>query len=139
MRHPTTCLPGEGGGTTAPHLTSAERALIRQLSGFMQPVQLLRVLNERRQCDMGDGAALVTMDLLRQESIRGSAETGAQGWAELRRCVSEARRSGLLASIRRSTLEDFAVVFGLTSAQVLQLKDVLSGPLDEAHGIGERS
>lgn len=118
-------------------LGSAERALICQLSGYMEPVALLALLNSRRKADQGDNAPLVTMDALRAESLRDATAEAAtpQGWGALRRLISDARRSGLLAKVRRSNLEDFAVVFSLTPAQVLQMKDVLSGPLDEAHGI----
>lgn len=107
--------------------TPGEKALIRRVHGYMPAVQLLGVLNERLVCDQGGGAVLHTMEQLRAEigALPAEALTGASDWSSLRKLVAQARKSGVLERITREVIDDFAVVYSLSAAQVLRLHDVL--------------
>lgn len=108
--------------------TAADRAFIRKVSGFMPTQQLLEVLNERLQADVGNEVAPYTLEQLHAElaTVRSSApEPGAADWAALRKLLAQARAAGTLERISVQTIDDFAVVYSLTPAQVLRLKDVI--------------
>lgn len=104
----------------------SEKALIRKVHGYMPTQQLLEVLNDRLVADLGPGHPKHTMEQLYQEI--GEVDTkpaGDHDWSSLRQLVAKARRSGLLDVITKELIDDFAVVFSLTPAQVLRLHDVL--------------
>jgi hypothetical protein len=106
--------------------TPAEKALIRKVHGYMPAQQLLDILNERLACDLGPDEPLHTMEQLYAEI--GAAEgvpAGGHDWSSLRKLVANARRDGVLDAVTRQVIDDFAVVFSLSSGQVLRLHDVL--------------
>ncbi len=113
--------------TTTRPLTQAEKSLIRKLHGHLPADQLLRILNERLQCDVGSSVAPYTMDQLYAE-IGDAADAvlpGGHDWAGLRKLLAQAQKSGVLDSISTQLIDDFAVVFSLNAKQVLRLKDIL--------------
>jgi hypothetical protein len=114
--------------------TPADRALIKKVHGFMPTAQLLMVLNERLAADLGPDAAPYTIDQLHQEIEQNGAPTpnGGHDWPSLRKLLVVARRNGVLSRIDEQRIDDFAVVFSLSPAQVLRLKDVLVGQEEEA-------
>ena len=121
-------------GGAARDFTPAERSLIKKVHGFMPAAQLLMVLNERLAADLGPDAEPYTIDQLHQEIEQIGAPTpnGGHDWPSLRKLLVIARRGGVLGRINEQRIDDFAVVFSLSPAQVLRLKDVLLGQEDEA-------
>lgn len=119
---------------SARDFTPADRALIKKVHGFMPAAQLLMVLNERLAADLGPDAAPYTIDQLHQEIEQSGSPTpnGGHDWPSLRKLLAIARRDGVLSRIDEQRIDDFAVVFSLSPAQVLRLKDVLLGQEDEA-------
>jgi hypothetical protein len=107
--------------------TPAEKALIRKVHGYMPAQQLLDLLNERLVCDLGPDAIAHSMEQLHAE-IGSAADVmplSGHDWQSLRKLVASAKRSGVLDKITRQVIDDFAVVFSLSPAQVLRLHDVL--------------
>jgi hypothetical protein len=125
---------GSGGGQApAREFTDAERSLIRKVHGYMQPAQLLAILNERLVCDLGPDAAPYTMEQLHGE-IGVSVAVGTKGsgdWASLRRVLAQARRDGVLSLITDQVVQDFAVVFQLNAKQVMSIKDIVLSSREE--------
>ena len=114
--------------TPARDITPAERALIKKLHGFMPAQQLLGILNERLACDLGPDAAPYTIDQVYAEIGEHAVAApagGAQDWAGMRKLLTMARKSGVLAAINEQVINDFAVVYSLNPKQVLGLKDIL--------------
>lgn len=107
--------------------TTADKSLIRQVHSFMPAEQLLGVLNQRLVADLGDKAVPYTIDQLRAELNLQRPAAGGGDWASLRRVLGQARRSGLLDRVTPEVMADFAVVFSLTPAQELRLKDAIAG------------
>lgn len=108
--------------------TPADIGLIRQLSGAIPTTTLLSLLNDRLVADLGPSAPRYTLDQLEQAREQAQpAESAARGsdWATLRQALEHARRNGLLQQITAQTVEDFAVIFKLTPAQLMRVKDVL--------------
>lgn len=133
-------LGAKAMGTTADvqvsarDFTEAERSLIKKVHGYMQPAQLLSILNERLMCDLGPDALPYTMEQLHAE-IGESASVAAKGagdWAGLRKVLAEARKRGVLARIDEQVVQDFAVVFQLNAKQVMSIKDIVLGSGEEA-------
>ena len=114
--------------------TPADKGLIAKLSGFMPTEQLLTVLNERLLADLGPDASPYTMQQIFEEIEKVGTPTPKDGhdWASLRKLLATARRNGVLDRIDEQRIDDFAVVFSLTPAQVLRLKDVLLSTEDDA-------
>lgn len=104
--------------------TAAEKSLILKVHGYMPAQQLLDILNERLTCDLGPDEPKHTMEQLYTE-IGTVVPEGGHDWSSLRKLVAEARRSGVLDRVTRQVIDDFAVVFSLTTGQVLRLHDVL--------------
>lgn len=117
--------PVDGRRPAARGFTVADRSLIRSVSGYMPLRDLLRVLNERLVADLGPDAAPYTMEQLHAEVGQRTEPTHVDSWGGLRRLIAEARRSGVLAQVNLQVVDDFAVVFQLTAAQVTTLKDVI--------------
>lgn len=113
--------------------TAADKALIRRVHGYMAPLQLLGVLNERLACDHGAGAVLFTIDQLKAEiaSVATALPATANDWGALRKVLAKARREGILDVIDEQVINDFAVVYSLTQKQVMTLKDILLNPNGE--------
>lgn len=117
---------GPAGVTPGPRgFTAAEKSLIRNVSAFMPAADLLRLLNERLVADLGEGATPYTLDQLHAEIGGAGVTAKADEWGGLRRLVADARKSGVLDEITPAVIDDFAVVFRLTPAQVTTLKDVV--------------
>lgn len=117
----------QGVRTSAREFTEAERGLIRKVHGYMQPSQLLAILNERLACDLGPDALPYTMEQLHAE-IGVSLEApkdGARDWASLRKLLAAAKRNGVLEKIDEQVVHDFAVVFQLNAKQLMSIKDIV--------------
>lgn len=107
--------------------TPADKSMISKLKGYMPQQQLLDILNERLLCDLGPDATPYNMDQLYTEigDAPSSVKGGELDWAELRKLLAKARRSGLLAQIDEQLINDFAVVYSLNNKQVMTLKDII--------------
>jgi hypothetical protein len=101
----------------------------------MPAAQLLALLNERLQANLGDDAQLYTLDQLHAE-IQGLPAAGAPAsdWSSLRQYLAKARRDGVLAQVNAQVIDDFAIVFALAPAQQLHLKDIVLSAKEAAHG-----
>lgn len=112
---------------SAREFTDAEKSLIRKVHGYMQPAQLLAILNERLACDLGPDALPYTMEQLHAE-IGVAADMpkgGSQDWASLRKLLAAAKRNGVLDKINEQVVHDFAVVFQLNAKQLMSIKDIV--------------
>lgn len=120
---------------TTREFTVADRTLVRRVQAYMAPAQLLHLLNERLQADSGDPAASYTMDqlhaLLRDTPAPSRAPSD---WSDLRRHLAQARRDGVLNAITAKSIDDFGVVFALSQAQLVRVKDVVLSAKEEARG-----
>jgi hypothetical protein len=133
---PVAAAPSAGGARppSRREFGVADKALIRSVHAFMPAAQLLGVLNSRLVAN-DPSAAPFSLEQL-QDQIRtfvaagGGAAAGGD-WASLRKTLALARTSGLLASISPTMLQDFAVVFSLSPAQLVRLKDVLADASDD--------
>lgn len=107
--------------------TAADKALIRRVHGYMAPLQLLGILNERLVCDVGDGSALYTIDQLKSEiaSVTTAVPASGNDWGTLRKLVAKARRQGVLDLVNEQVINDFAVVYSLNQKQVMTIKEIL--------------
>lgn len=107
--------------------TLAEQSLIAKVHSYMPAQQLLDILQERLRCDLGDAAQPYTMEQLQAVIQRYAppAPAGGHDWASLRKLLAKARRDGVLAKVTPQLIDDFAVVWGLNSRQVMGLKDLL--------------
>ena len=78
--------------------TAANKALIRKVHGYMAPLQLLGILNERLLCDQGGSAVLYTIDQLKAEiaSVTTAVPSSGNDWGTLRKLLAKARREGVL-------------------------------------------
>jgi len=105
----------------------ADKALIRRVHGYMSPLQLLGILNERLACDVGHAENPFTIEQLHAEIASVSSAVPAHGndWATLRKMLAKARRAGVLDQINEQVINDFAVVYSLNQKQVLTLKDII--------------
>lgn len=117
----------EGGAARA--FTAAEKALIQKIHRHLPTVDLLALLNERLEADLGPDAAHYTLAQLRTEIERVAGTAGGpiatDDWSSLRRLLAGARRDGLLDLVTPRIIDDFAVVFTLSPAQLVRLKDVV--------------
>lgn len=113
--------------------TASDKALIRKVHGYMATLQLLGILNERLVCDVGDEAALYTIDQLKAEiaSVTTAVPASSNDWGTLRKLLAKARRDGVLNLIDEQVINDFAVVYSLNQKAVISLKDVLLNGDDE--------
>ena len=128
-----------GGAPAEPaprSFTAPDKALIRKMAAHLPSKQLLDLLNERLVADLGPDAARYTEAMLADEMRHLPApETVASGdWGGLRRVLAAARRSGVLASITEQMIDDFAIVFSLSPAQALRLRDTIQSAQDQATG-----
>lgn len=103
-----------------------EKSLIRRVHGYMPAQQLLGVLNERLLTDQPNAVQFSLEQLYAEIGAAADAvPAGGHDWSSLRKLVANARRSGVLDSVTRQLIDDFAVVYSLSSGQVLRLHDVL--------------
>ena len=129
----TKAVPGQSdvGQPVPPTVfTDSERSLIARINGLMTADALLALLNERLIAGGTPAAAAHTMEQIRNEISRlakvGEA-VGGENWAGLRKLLISARKAGTLAKITPQLIDDFAVVFSLTTKQVVALKDIVLG------------
>ena len=96
---------------------------------MMPPSLLLGVLNDRLVADIGSHVPMYSLEQLQDAVAQAHGEAAAQrfsrDWPSLRKLLARARREGLLAKIDEQVINDFAVVFQLTTKQTLELKDVV--------------
>lgn len=150
--------PPPAAGTVpkgAREFTAADKSLIRAVGAYMPVGKLLTTLNTRLVADLGPDAARYTLEQLgmeleaqgvaakpapREAGEAGGRDGGVQergnDWAALRRMIGQARRSGVLAKISEQTIDDFAVVYSLSAAQVLHLKEVILKSQEQEVGNG---
>jgi hypothetical protein len=66
--------------------TEAEKSLIRKIRGYLPPLQLLAILNDRLRSDLGPDAAPYTVEQLHAEiaALPGAKPGANHGWAGLR-------------------------------------------------------
>lgn len=124
--------PPVGAHAGARAFTPADQALIRSMHRRMPAASLLQLLNARLEADLGPDAPRYSLDQLKThlEQALGPAadeptELPPDDWGALRKLLREAGRKGVLQRIDAQVIDDFAVIFGLSAAQVLHLKDVL--------------
>jgi hypothetical protein len=117
-----------------PDFTPAERSLIKRVGALMPSAQLLALLNERLQADGTPDAGLHTAEQLQAEMQSTPTPSGNTDWSSMRKLLAQARREGVLNRITIQTIDDFAVVYALSSAQVLRLKDVVLNAQEDGHG-----
>lgn len=103
----------------------AEKSLIKHMHHILPPADLLRILNDRLVADVGAGAPLWTLEQLHAETSTLQQSDRAVDWAGLRQVLNVARRCGVLEQITPQVINDFAVCFQLSSAQVMNLRDVI--------------
>lgn len=112
--------------------TPAEKSLIRKVHGYMPAQQLLDILNERLACDLGPDEPQHSMEQLYAEIGDADAlPAGEHDWSSLRKLLARAQRERVLERVTRQLIEDFAVVFSLSPAQLLRLQDVLLRPKED--------
>lgn len=133
VRRPEARRLGAGGPaaafSAARNFTEAEKSLIRKIHGYMLPVQLLALLNERLVSDLGPDAVRYSMDQLQSEigHVLESAGGGTRDWPSLRLLLSQARRDRILNEMTAELINAFAVVYALTAKQEMSLLDILLG------------
>lgn len=111
---------------------AADKALIRSVHGYMPAAQLLGVLNARLLAD-DERAPPHTLEQLQAEihALASDGPVAAGDWASLRKTLAAARASGLLDAVTEQALQDFCVVFSLSPAQAVRLKDTIAAAQDE--------
>lgn len=114
--------------------TDAEKSLIRKVHGYMPAQQLLELLNERLVAHWGKDETRHTMEQLFAEiGEADAAPAGGHDWSSLRKVLAKAKRAGVLDAVNREVIDDFAIVFSLTTGQVLRLQDVLLRSREESN------
>lgn len=122
---------GATGAVGVRDFTPAEKSLISKMHAIVPPQQLLALLNERLAGDLGHAAKPYTVEQLQAEIGTRNLEGPTGGdWGSVRKVLANARRSGVLASINAQVIDDFAIVFSLSPAQVVRLKDVVLPALE---------
>lgn len=126
-KHPAAARLGAtmNAGAAPRAFTPADKSMIAKVHGYMPAQQLLELLNERLAADLGPDAASYTMEQLHAELRVAAVPADAGDWAGLRKLLANARRDGVLEHITGQVIDDFAVVYSLTPAQVLRVKDVM--------------
>lgn len=105
--------------------TAADKSLIKNMAPYTPELELLRILNDRMHADLGTDAPPYTLEQLQAELATVQQEARAGDWASVRETLQVARRCGVLAEITPQIIDDFAVVFQLSSAQQMHLRDVI--------------
>lgn len=113
--------------------TEAERFLIRKIHGYLPPLQLVAILNDRLRADLGPDAQPYTVEQLHAEiaAMPGAKPDSDHGWAGLRKLLAQAKRGGTLDQITEQLINDFAVVFSLSPKHLMRLKDILLHPAED--------
>jgi hypothetical protein len=116
--------------------TVADRSLIRRMGNMLPAHHLLELLNDRLIADLGPDAPRYT-EMMLSDALReagGDAAAGGGDWASLRRVLAKARRDGLLQRLTPAIVEDFAVIFSLSPAQALRLRETILSAQDTTNG-----
>ncbi len=115
--------------------TVADRSLIRRMGNMLPAHHLLELLNDRLVADLGPDAPRYT-EVMLSDALRdaGSDAGGGGDWASLRRVLAKARRDGLLQRLTPAIVEDFAVIFSLSPAQALCLRETILSAQDTTNG-----
>ena len=118
---------GKGAAVKPRDFNLSEKSLIKRLHGDIPAEQLLAILNERLIADLGDSASPHSMEQLHAEigGVIAALPPGGHDWASLRKLLTLARRDGTLDIINEQVIDDFAVIFSLSTKQLMQLKDIL--------------
>ena len=118
--------------------TSGDRSLISKIHGYMPPMQLLGILNDRLRSDLGAnvqpygmGQLDAEIAALRASKTGGDGSRNETGWAGMRKLLAQARHEGTLDRINEQVVGDFAVVFSLSPKQLIQLKEILLQPKED--------
>jgi hypothetical protein len=113
--------------------TEAEKSLIRRIHGYLPPLQLLAILNDRLRSDLGPDAAPYTVEQLHAEiaALPGAKPGANHAWAGLRKLLAQAKQAGTLEEINEQVINDFAVVFSLSPKELMRLKDILLQPAED--------
>jgi hypothetical protein len=111
--------------------TPADTSLIRAMRAYTAAGEILRILNERLQADVGAAVPPYTLEQLQVELDAIADSDDAKEWAGLRQVLADARRAGTLAAVTPQIVEDFAVVFALTPAQLLHVRDVIASARED--------
>jgi hypothetical protein len=110
--------------------TPADLSLIKSAHAFLPAGELLRVLNERLAADDDEAAPYPLAQL--QAAVQAIVDASPRAdWSGLRTLLAQARRSGVLRTITAQVVDDFAVVFRLSPAQRMTLKDVIQHAQEE--------
>jgi hypothetical protein len=119
------------GAAAPPPFSAAEVSLIATIGVHLPATELLKLLNDRRVADRGPGVALVTLEHLQRQvqTLRSTSADG--GWSAQRRFLAKARASGVLQLLTPQVIDDFAIVFRLSAAQVTHLRDVVASATEE--------
>lgn len=115
----------------APAFGPAAKALIKHMHAYVPAGELLGILNERLVADVGPSAVRFTLEQLQAELQASAAPAEAGDWGGLRKLLADARSKGVLATITATTIDDFAVLFQLSAAQAMTLKDVIQHAKEE--------
>jgi hypothetical protein len=113
--------------------SEAERSLIRKIHGYLPPLQLLAILNDRLRSDLGPDAQPYTVEQLHAEiaALPGAKPGANHGWAGLRKLLAEAKLAGTLEQVSEQLINDFAVVFSLSPKHLMRVKDILLPPAED--------
>jgi len=108
--------------------TQVDRALIRKMASILPAAQLLDLLNDRLVADLGPDSPRYTTAMLADELRQLPAPeptASASDWGSMRKILATARREGVLAVITDQMVENFSVVFSLSPARSLRLRDLI--------------
>jgi hypothetical protein len=120
--------PPKGAPLKPRAFSSADVALIKSLH-HLPAAQLLELLNGRH---VDDGFAPFTREQLYEQWKAVDTDLARAGeWASLRKLLNQARRTGVLAAITPQLVDDFAIVFSLSPAQHMHVRDVIRSAQEE--------
>lgn len=125
----TTHRTGATGGP--PPFTAADVSLIGSISSHLPATAVLKLLNDRLVADRGPGVPLHTLEQLQQQTAKSRSVNADGGWSAQRRILAAARTSGALQRITPQVIDDFAIVFRLSPAQVTHLRDVVASATED--------
>jgi hypothetical protein len=126
---PAAAPPAAAGPAGPRGFNPADRALIRHLRQ-LPAAELLDILNARASAEPKH--VPFTMAQLAEEVAKVTEVSARDGeWASLRKLLARARTSGVLATITAQVVDDFAVVFSLSPAQHMHLRDVIKNAQED--------
>lgn len=129
---PAAVAPGPRALVVPPQpraFNAAEKALVRSLHQ-LPAAQLLDILNGRAAAEPNHVPFTLAQLQAELETLL-ERTAAADDWSSLRQLIARARRSGLLATITLQLVDDFSVVFRLSPAQHMRLRDVIRNAQEE--------